>query len=84
MDVDAVEAAAKGSTDTAAGSAEEVEMEVADPTDTTTTTRRRKRPKRPGKKKGGKLRNAGKFRAQRRDHDDGDGGGAGIQVAPKP
>ena len=24
---------------------------------------------------GGKLKNAGKFRAQRRDHDDGDGGG---------
>ena len=72
------------SADAAAGSAEGVEMEVADPTDTTTTTGRRKRPKRPGKKKGGKLRNAGKFRAQRRDHDDGDGGGAGIQVAPKP
>jgi len=78
----AAEAAAEGSTDTAAGSAEEVEMEVADSADTTTTTtttRRRKRPKRPGKKQGGKLRNAGKFRAQRRDHDDGDGGGRAFR-----
>ena len=57
----------------------------ADSTDTTTTTtRRRKKQKRTGKKQGGKLKNAGKYRAQRRDHDDGDGGGAGIHTAPKP
>ena len=82
----AAEAAAAGSTDTAAGSAEGVEMEAADSTDTTTTTtRRRKKQKRTGKKQGGKLKNAGDFRAQRRrDHNDGDGRGAGIHTAPTP
>ena len=81
----AAEAAAASSTDTAAGSAEGVEMEVADSTDTTTaTTRRRKRPKRPGKKQGGKLKNRGGFRSRQQDRDDGSGGGAGGHTAPSP
>ena len=80
------EEGAAGSTDTAAGSAEGVEMEVADSTDTTTTTtRRRKKQKRTGKKQGGKLKNETGFRSRRRDRDDDyydSGGGAGVHTAP--
>ena len=67
-----------------AASAEEVAVEAADSADTAATTRKRKKQKRTGKKQGGKLKNAGKFRAQRRDRGDGDGRGAGIHTAPTP
>ena len=64
----AAEAAAASSTDTAAGSAEGVEMEVADSTDTTTTTRRRRKPqKRTRKNHGGKQQHRRNYEGPRQN-----------------
>ena len=59
-------------------------MEVEGSTGATVKKARRrdKKQKRPGKKRGGKLKNETGFRSRQRDRRGGSGGGAGVHTAP--